>query len=119
MKRRNASDDKKSTESSSALPGQRHDLDARAADGTKQQEDGQPRRLPYDDPTYVAMHLELKMTPADFVAATRFMTTQCWDKAGQESSLDLLKAMLTTAAQRDPDSLRTLLEEFSSQTPTS
>jgi hypothetical protein len=37
----------------------------------KQQEDGQPRRLPYDDPTYVAMHLERKMTPADFVAVMR------------------------------------------------
>ncbi|MFF7845200.1 ParB/RepB/Spo0J family partition protein [Streptomyces ossamyceticus] len=116
VKRRNAPDDKKSTDSSSPLPSQRHDLDASAAaDGTKQEEDGQPRRLPYDDPTYVAMHLELKMTPADFVSATRFMTAQCWDKAGQESSLDLLKAMLSTAAQRDPDSLRSLLEEFTTR----
>ncbi|MCX2927905.1 ParB/RepB/Spo0J family partition protein [Streptomyces sp. NEAU-W12] len=115
VKRRNAPDDKKSMESSSPFPNQRHDLDASAADSTKQQEDGQPRRLPYDDPTYVAMHLELKMTPADFVMAARFMTAQCWDKAGQAPSLDLLKEMLTTAAQRDPGSLRALLEEFTTR----
>lgn len=110
-----ASKDGKPTESSSPLPGQRHDLDASAAEGTKQRENGQPRRLPYDDPTYVAVHLERKMTPADFVTATRYMTAQCWDMAYQESSLDLLKAMLTTAAQRDPGSLRSLLKEFAAR----
>ncbi|WP_327749925.1 hypothetical protein [Streptomyces europaeiscabiei] len=77
--------------------------------------DGQPRRLPYDDPTYVAMHLELKMPPADFVATTRFMTAQCWVKAGQQPSMDLLKEMLAAAAQHGPGSLRSLLEEFTTR----
>ncbi|MEH0450144.1 hypothetical protein QA862_43130 [Streptomyces sp. B21-101] len=113
-----ASDDGKPTESSSPLPGQRHDLDASAAEETKQQEDNQPRKLPYDDPAYVALHLERKMTPPDFVVAARVMVMRSWDKAGQEPSLELLKEMLSVAAQRDPDSLRTLLDEFSRQTPT-
>ncbi|WP_327348995.1 hypothetical protein [Streptomyces europaeiscabiei] len=55
------------------------------------------------------------MTPANFVAATRFMTAQCWVKAGQQPSMDLLKEMLATAAQHDPDSLRSLLEEFTTR----
>ncbi|MFD9042606.1 ParB/RepB/Spo0J family partition protein [Streptomyces bottropensis] len=114
-----ASKDGKSTESSSPLPSQRHDLDASAAEGTKQRENGQPRKLPYDDPGYVALHLERKMTPPDFVVAARVMIMRSWDKAGQAPSLELLKEMLSVAAQRDPDSLRTLLDEFSSQTPTS
>ncbi|MDQ1022579.1 hypothetical protein QF035_000161 [Streptomyces umbrinus] len=80
------------------------------ADAAEQQE-GQPKKLPYDDPTYVAMHLEKKMEPADFLEAALLMAARCWDKAGAEPSLELLKDLLQTAAQRDPDSLRALLAE--------
>ncbi|MBQ0855656.1 ParB/RepB/Spo0J family partition protein (plasmid) [Streptomyces sp. BH-SS-21] len=106
-------------ESSAPLPGQRHDVVIDAVGAGEQQRGSQPKKLPYDDPTYVAMHLEQKMESADFLEATRLMTARCWDKAGTEPSLELLKGLLRTAAQREPDSLRALLAEHATDVPTS
>jgi ParB family chromosome partitioning protein len=97
--------------SSSAVPSQRHAV-ANGAQDAAEQEDRQPRTLPYDDPVYVAMHLGLKMEPADYVEAARLMTARCWEKAGADASLNLLRNMLETAAERDPDSLQALLQQF-------
>lgn len=118
VKRSGASDEKTHAETSSPLPGQRNDLVSNPADAAEQQE-GQPKKLPYDDPTYVAMHLEKKMEPADFLEAARLMAARCWDKAGAEPSLELLKDLLQTAAQREPDSLRALLTEHATDVSTS
>ncbi|SFO07024.1 chromosome partitioning protein, ParB family [Streptomyces sp. cf124] len=108
-KRADTPNGRKDTESP-PLPTQRHDLDA--GTGPEQQGGEPPRKLPYDDPGYVALHLEKKMTPADFVVATRVMALRAWDKAGQAPSLDLLQELLAAAAQRNPESVRALLKEF-------
>jgi ParB family chromosome partitioning protein len=99
---------------SSALPSQRHDPVDSAEDTTDPQ-DHQPRTLPYDDPAYVAMHLARKMEPDAYVESTRLMTVKCWDKAGAAASMKLLTDMLAAAADRDPDSLRALLERFAAE----
>ncbi|MEV6962434.1 ParB/RepB/Spo0J family partition protein [Streptomyces sp. NPDC051207] len=111
-------DDSSSGATPSAVPVQRHDLAAGARDSADHG-DGQPRRLPYDDPMYVAMHLELKMEPADFQEATRVMAAKCWDKAGVEPAMDLLKEMLATAENRDPGALRELIKRFTADAATS
>ncbi|MFD5572776.1 ParB/RepB/Spo0J family partition protein [Streptomyces cadmiisoli] len=61
-------------EGSSALPSQRHEH-AEIAQGTTEQQDRQPRKLPYDDPTYVVQHLHVKMTTADFAQGARAWLT--------------------------------------------
>jgi ParB family chromosome partitioning protein len=109
---------KKTAEPSSALPGQRNDPAGDAAGTEEEQEDSQPKRLPYDDPVYVAMHLERKMEPADFLESTRLMATKCWDRAGLDPSLNLLRDMLREAEQHDPESLQSLLAEFTSDAMT-
>ncbi|MEU1707693.1 ParB/RepB/Spo0J family partition protein [Streptomyces sp. NPDC005706] len=70
-----------------------------------------PRTLPYDDPTYIAMHLGTKMEVEHFIRATRQMTTRCWDKAGPGKALELLGSMLKEAAKRCPEELELLLRE--------
>ncbi|MFE5406604.1 ParB/RepB/Spo0J family partition protein [Streptomyces sp. NPDC056580] len=70
-----------------------------------------PRTLPYDDPTYVAMHLATRMEAEHFVRATHQMTTRCWDKAGLEKALELLGSMLEEAAKHCPEKLELLLQE--------
>jgi ParB family chromosome partitioning protein len=118
QKHQTVSGDKKTAEPSSGLPGQRNDPVGDAAGTEEEQEDSQPKRLPYDDPVYVAMHLERKMEPADFLESTRLMAAKCWDRAGLEPSLNLLKDMLREAKQHDPESLQSLLAEFTSETMT-
>lgn len=109
---------KKTREPSSALPGQRNDPADDAAGAEEEPEDNQPKRLPYDNPVYVAMHLELKMKPEDFLESTRLMATKCWDGTEPAPALDLLKDMLRAANQHDPKSLQSLLAEFTSETMT-
>ncbi|MEW2079212.1 hypothetical protein ACFZAG_39320 [Streptomyces sp. NPDC012403] len=58
QKRRTLNGGKKTTEPSSALPGQRNDPTGDAAGPEEEPEDSQPKRLPYNDPVYVAMHLD-------------------------------------------------------------
>ncbi|MEV0694807.1 plasmid partitioning protein [Streptomyces sp. NPDC050388] len=118
QKRRTLNGGKKTAESSSALPGQRNDPAGDAAVTEEEQEDSQPKRLPYDNPVYVAMHLEVKMEPEDFLKSTRLMATKCWDRAGLDPSLNLLKDMLRAAKQHDPELLQSLLAEFTSETMT-
>ncbi|MFC8201682.1 ParB/RepB/Spo0J family partition protein [Streptomyces sp. NPDC057298] len=112
------SDAKASAETSPPLPSQRNDLVSSSADAAEQQRGSQPRKLPYDDPLYVAMHLEEKMEPAVFLEATQLMAARCWGKGGAEPSMELLKDMLQAAAQHDPASLRELLEQFTSEAST-
>jgi hypothetical protein len=64
------------------------------------------------------MHLERKMEPADFLESTRLMATKCWDRAGLDPSLNLLRDMLREAEQHDPESLQSLLAEFTSDAMT-
>ncbi|WP_435596598.1 ParB/RepB/Spo0J family partition protein [Streptomyces albogriseolus] len=118
QKHRTLNEGKKTTEPSSALPGQRNNPAGDAAGADEEQEDNQPKRLPYDDPVYVAMHLKRKMEPADFLESTRLMATKCWDRAGLAPCLNLLKDMLRQAEQHDPESLQSLLAEFTSDTMT-
>ncbi|MGV9350651.1 ParB/RepB/Spo0J family partition protein [Streptomyces spiralis] len=99
---------------SSALPSQRPGL-SDSPENTTEPQDHQPRTLPYDDPTYVAMHLARKMEPEAYAESTRLMTVKCWDKVGAAASMNLLTDMLTAAAERDPASLRALLERFAEE----
>ncbi|MFD7703147.1 ParB/RepB/Spo0J family partition protein [Streptomyces caelestis] len=103
---------------SPALPGQRNDPADDAASTEEEPEDSQPKRLPYDDPVYVAMHLELKMESEDFLESTRLMATKCWDRDELEPALNLLKDMLGAAKRHAPESLQSLLAEFTSDTMT-
>lgn len=75
-------------------------------------EEHEPRRLPYDDPSFITMHLETKMDGDVFGRATRQMAAKCWDKAGVEAGMEVLRGMLADAAQRSPDALLPLLEEY-------
>ncbi|WP_255345679.1 ParB/RepB/Spo0J family partition protein [Streptomyces chartreusis] len=99
--------------SPSSLPEQRHNPGTDSTDASE--EEGLRKRLPYDDGVYVAMHLEVKMEAASFLDSTRYMVARCWDKAGQDASVQLLRDMLMAAAQRDPDSLRGLLDQFAAE----
>lgn len=108
----------KTAEPPSVLPGQRSDLAGDAAGAEEEHEGSQPKRLPYDDPVYVAMHLELKMKPEDFLEVMRLMAMKCWDRAELTPALDLLQDMLRAARQQDPESLQSLLAEFTSETMT-
>jgi hypothetical protein len=58
------------------------------------------------------MHLAVKMEPEGFGETTRVMTAKCWEKAGLDASLTVLREMLESATQRAPDALHSLLEEF-------
>ncbi len=86
-----------------------------AEGSTVRGEGDQPPMMPYDEPVFVATHLEVKMQPAHFMRAAQVMTEKCWDKVGLEPSMDLLREMLATAQQRDPDALHALLEQFAPQ----
>jgi ParB family chromosome partitioning protein len=99
-----------SSQGSSSLPMPRHK--GKGEGEQTEGQEGQLRQLPYDDPAYVAMHLAVKMEPEGFSETARVMTAKCWDKAGLDASLSVLRDMLETATQRAPDALRTLLEEF-------
>ncbi|MBJ6636820.1 ParB/RepB/Spo0J family partition protein [Streptomyces sp. DHE7-1] len=103
-------------EPSDPASGNEHDAGAGIPEPREQEEPtgvaGQrkPRTLPYDDPTYIAMHLGTKMEVEPFVRATRQMTTRCWDKAGPEKGLELLDSMLEEAAKRCPEELELLIQ---------
>ncbi|WP_221359236.1 ParB/RepB/Spo0J family partition protein [Streptomyces beigongshangae] len=105
-------------QSSAPLPSARTGPVSSPAEVAERQQESQPKKLPYDNPTFVAMHLEKKMEPAHYLEATQLMAARCWDKAGTEPSLGLLKGLLQEVAQRDPELLRSLLEQFTSQPST-
>ncbi|MEU3342442.1 ParB/RepB/Spo0J family partition protein [Streptomyces sp. NPDC006668] len=56
----------------------------------------QPRRLPYDDPIYIVQHLQMKMTPDDFVKGARF-----WVSLLREQHPDAYGALLHELNQQD------------------
>ncbi|MGW1625913.1 ParB/RepB/Spo0J family partition protein [Streptomyces sp. NPDC002172] len=91
-----ASGHSSSSETSSTLPGPRHD----ATGGTPNrsgQDDGrpkQPRQLPYDDPVYVVQHLQMKMAVDDFLTGARV-----WMKILREQHPDQYDALLSELAQ--------------------
>lgn len=68
------------------------------------------KTLPYDDPIFISMHLETKMTVADFAETTSRMAALCWDKAGVEPSMAMLRSMLDAASDRDPEALLPVLQ---------
>lgn len=70
------------------------------------------RKLPYGNGPIVGRHLALKMASGPFLEALMAMATECWDKAGEEASFDVLRAMLETAAEHDPKRLNELADEF-------
>ncbi|MGW1534444.1 ParB/RepB/Spo0J family partition protein [Streptomyces aureus] len=47
-------------------------------------QDGQPRRLPYDDAPFIAMHLRQKMDPHHFAQCTRLMLAILQDEQPEE-----------------------------------
>ncbi|MFD7136137.1 ParB/RepB/Spo0J family partition protein [Streptomyces sp. NPDC059894] len=55
-----------------SVPSPRHDEGDAALVSAAQRDDGQPRRLPYDDPIYIVQHLHVKMATDDFVKGGRF-----------------------------------------------
>ncbi|MFH9677555.1 ParB/RepB/Spo0J family partition protein [Streptomyces sp. NPDC017405] len=71
--------------------------------------------LPYDQGFLVGRHLALKMDTEPFLQATTVMVAECWDKAGTEPSLGLLRGMLENAVQCDGDAVLALLKEFVAQ----
>jgi ParB family chromosome partitioning protein len=73
--------------------------------------------LPYDDPTFISMHLETKMTVDDFAETTAQMAARCWDKAGLESSFAILRGMLDAASDRDPETLLPVLQALLASYP--
>ncbi|WP_051845407.1 ParB/RepB/Spo0J family partition protein [Streptomyces sp. NRRL S-813] len=64
-----------------AAPDTRADADA---DSPEQGEAKQPKRLPYDDPMFIAQHLQLKMTPADFAQMTKLCAAFLRDQDPEE-----------------------------------
>ncbi|MDI1453148.1 ParB/RepB/Spo0J family partition protein [Streptomyces sp. NPDC003388] len=70
-----------------------------------------PTTLPYDDPTFISMHLDTKMEVEHFVKAVRQMVSRSWDKAGAEVGLELLGSMLDEAAKRCPEDLELLIRQ--------
>jgi ParB family chromosome partitioning protein len=81
----------------------------RTQQGPEPSEPGR-KTLPYDDPTFISMHLETKMTVDDFTETTAQMAARCWDKAGVEPSMAILRSMLDTASDRDPEALLPVLQ---------
>jgi ParB family chromosome partitioning protein len=54
------------------------------ADRSEQGEGGQPKRLPYDDATFIVQHLHRKMTSADFVQGARVWMAVLRDQHPEE-----------------------------------
>jgi ParB family chromosome partitioning protein len=75
------------------------------------------RTLPYDDGTFIGHHLVKKVDNGPFLEVAQVIYEQCWDKVGVTSSIDLLRGMLETACERDPDAVRLMLAEVTSAAP--
>ncbi|MEU8717902.1 ParB/RepB/Spo0J family partition protein [Streptomyces sp. NPDC048663] len=84
-----------SSETSSSLPAPRHDGTGSTAEESGQESGSQRRLLPYDDPFYIVQHLQVKMSPDDFVKCGRF-----W---------------LRALGEQHPDQFRVLLDELTEQ----
>ncbi|MGW5658230.1 ParB/RepB/Spo0J family partition protein [Streptomyces humi] len=56
--------------------------------------EGQPRRLPYNDPNYVVGHLNMKMTPEDFARGAR-----AWLAILSEQQPEVYRALLDELAE--------------------
>ncbi|MET8787974.1 ParB/RepB/Spo0J family partition protein [Streptomyces sp. NPDC004589] len=70
--------------------------------GLEQVESKQPKRLPYDDPTFIVQHLHLKMTPADFARAARLWMEVLRDQHPEEYGV--LRRELVEIDQQQLDS---------------
>ncbi|WP_225829220.1 ParB/RepB/Spo0J family partition protein [Streptomyces naphthomycinicus] len=82
------------------VPGPRHD-DAEEAPRTPAapREEGQPRRLPYDDAPYVVQHMHVKMTSEDFVQGARV-----WMRILREQHPEEYQSLLHELRQQEEQS---------------
>jgi ParB family chromosome partitioning protein len=81
---------------STPVPSPRHDHADEAATSAAQGNDGQPRRLPYDDAFSVVTHLHLKMEPTVFADGARV-----WLRILREQHPDAYGALLQELNQQE------------------